>query len=239
MLLLHILFFWPQSMWDLSCLSREPVPPALESEGLVTGSRMKSPLVLSFTCSDTFSKDRLCEKSFVKARQGSPRGPLRKWTYFSALSLPAFQPRSFTCLRFRSEPSDAVGSRGGNVLLNCSAEADRGVPVIRWKKDGIPLALGTDERKQQLPNGSLLIRNVLHSRHHKPDEGLYQCEASLGDAGSIVSRTARVAIAGKWTFPSSPFLLHLFFLLPLFEIEKKWLIFAETMYIFKKKEKIM
>ena len=78
-----------------------------------------------------------------------------------------------------------------------------------------------DERKQQLPNGSLLIQNVLHSRHHKPDEGLYQCEASLGDAGSIVSRTARVAIAGKWTFPFPPFLLHLFFLLPLFEIEEK------------------
>ncbi|OWK01660.1 hypothetical protein Celaphus_00017800, partial [Cervus elaphus hippelaphus] len=85
--------------------------------------------------------------------------------------------------------------RGGNVLLNCSAESDRGVPVIKWKKDGIHLALGMDERKQQLPNGSLLIQNILHSRHHKPDEGLYQCEASLGDAGSIVSRTARVAVA--------------------------------------------
>ncbi|KAG8504500.1 Netrin receptor DCC, partial [Galemys pyrenaicus] len=86
--------------------------------------------------------------------------------------------------------------RGGNVLLNCSAESDRGIPVITWKKDGIHLALGMDERKQQLPNGSLLIQNILHSRHHKPDEGLYQCEASLGDSGSIISRTAKVAVAG-------------------------------------------
>ncbi|EAW62993.1 deleted in colorectal carcinoma, isoform CRA_c, partial [Homo sapiens] len=46
--------------------------------------------------------------------------------------------------------------RGGNVLLDCSAESDRGVPVIKWKKDGIHLALGMDERKQQLSNGSLL-----------------------------------------------------------------------------------
>ncbi|KAH0512569.1 Netrin receptor DCC [Microtus ochrogaster] len=85
--------------------------------------------------------------------------------------------------------------RGGNVLLNCSAESDRGVPVIKWRKDGLILALGMDDRKQQLPNGSLLIQNILHSRHHKPDEGLYQCEASLGDAGSIISRIAKVAVA--------------------------------------------
>ncbi|EPQ07160.1 Netrin receptor DCC [Myotis brandtii] len=106
-----------------------------------------------------------------------------------------FQIKAFTSLHFLSEPSDAITMRGGNVLLNCSAESDRGVPVIKWKKDGIPLALGVDERKQQLPNGSLLIQNVLHSRHHKPDEGLYQCEASVGDAGSITSRTAKVAVA--------------------------------------------
>ncbi|CAD7679314.1 unnamed protein product [Nyctereutes procyonoides] len=106
-----------------------------------------------------------------------------------------FQIKPFTSLHFLSEPSDAVTMRGGNVLLNCSAESDRGVPVIKWKKDGVHLALGMDERKQQLPNGSLLIQNILHSRHHKPDEGLYQCEASLGDSGSIISRTAKVAVA--------------------------------------------
>ncbi|XP_051030232.1 netrin receptor DCC-like, partial [Phodopus roborovskii] len=92
--------------------------------------------------------------------------------------------------------------RGGNVLLNCSAESDRGVPVIKWKKDGLILALGMDDRKQQLPNGSLLIQNILHSRHHKPDEGLYQCEASLGDSGSIISRIAKVAVAGPLRFLS-------------------------------------
>ncbi|KAB0405616.1 hypothetical protein E2I00_016186 [Balaenoptera physalus] len=113
-----------------------------------------------------------------------------------------FQIKSFTSLRFLSEPSDAVTMRGGNVLLNCSAESDRGAPVIKWKKDGIHLALGMDERKQQLPNGSLLIQNILHSRHHKPDEGLYQCEASLGDSGSIISRTAKVAVAGPLRFLS-------------------------------------
>ncbi|XP_049637634.1 netrin receptor DCC-like [Suncus etruscus] len=119
-------------------------------------------------------------------------------TLFSAhLQVSGFQIKAFTALHFLSEPSDAITMRGGNVLLNCSAESDRGVPVIKWKKDGIHLALGMDDRKQQLPNGSLLIENILHSRHHKPDEGLYQCEASLGDAGSIISRTAKVAVAGS------------------------------------------
>ena len=126
--------------------------------------------------------------------------------------VPGFQVKAFTSLHFLAEPSDAVTMRGGSVLLNCSAESDRGVPVITWKKDGIHLALGMDERKQQLPNGSLLIQNILHSRHHKPDEGLYQCEASLGDAGSIISRTAKVAVAGEWIPPPPHFFLLLFFL---------------------------
>ncbi|XP_012507177.1 PREDICTED: netrin receptor DCC [Propithecus coquereli] len=118
------------------------------------------------------------------------------------LQVAGFQIKAFTALRFLSEPSDAVTMRGGNVLLDCSAESDRGVPVIKWKKDGIHLALGMDERKQQLSNGSLLIQNIFHSRHHKPDEGLYQCEASLGDSGSIISRTAKVAVAGPLRFLS-------------------------------------
>nr|XP_038952517.1 netrin receptor DCC isoform X3 [Rattus norvegicus] len=118
------------------------------------------------------------------------------------LQVTGFQIKPFTSLHFVSEPSDAVTMRGGNVLLNCSAESDRGVPVIKWKKDGLILALGMDDRKQQLPNGSLLIQNILHSRHHKPDEGLYQCEASLGDSGSIISRTAKVMVAGPLRFLS-------------------------------------
>lgn len=138
---------------------------------------------------------------------------------FLCFLVPGFQIKPFTSLRFLSEPSDAVTMRGGNILLNCSAESDRGVPVIKWKKDGVHLALGMDERKQQLPNGSLLIQNILHSRHHKPDEGLYQCEASLGDSGSIISRTAKVAVAGKWILPFSA-LASSSLLIPFWEIRK-------------------
>ncbi|NXN48911.1 DCC protein, partial [Rynchops niger] len=112
------------------------------------------------------------------------------------------QIKTFTSLRFLTEPSDAVTVRGGNVLLNCVAESDRGAPVIKWKKDAVFLNLAVDERRQQLANGSLLIENIVHSRHHKPDEGLYQCEASLEGIGAIISRTAKVMVAGPLRFLS-------------------------------------
>ncbi|XP_026569435.1 netrin receptor DCC [Pseudonaja textilis] len=112
------------------------------------------------------------------------------------------QIMGFTTLHFLIEPSDAVTTRGTNVLLNCMAESDQGFPVIKWKKDGVFLNLAVDERRQQFSNGSLLIQNIVHSRHHKPDEGLYQCEASLEGTGAIISRTAKVSVAGPLRFLS-------------------------------------
>ncbi|XP_063133192.1 netrin receptor DCC isoform X7 [Rattus norvegicus] len=151
------------------------------------------------------SKSFISRQGWMSAPSLFRRAALYRKTRKAHRWLPAFQCfqiKPFTSLHFVSEPSDAVTMRGGNVLLNCSAESDRGVPVIKWKKDGLILALGMDDRKQQLPNGSLLIQNILHSRHHKPDEGLYQCEASLGDSGSIISRTAKVMVAGPLRFLS-------------------------------------
>ncbi|XP_013930250.1 PREDICTED: netrin receptor DCC-like, partial [Thamnophis sirtalis] len=111
------------------------------------------------------------------------------------LEVTGAQIMGFTTLHFLIEPSDAVTTRGTNVLLNCTAESDQGFPVIKWKKDGVFLNLAVDERRQQFSNGSLLIQNIVHSRHHKPDEGLYQCEASLEGTGAIISRTAKVSVA--------------------------------------------
>ncbi|XP_058880325.1 netrin receptor DCC-like isoform X2 [Acipenser ruthenus] len=106
------------------------------------------------------------------------------------------QVKNFNTLQFLQEPADIVTVRGGNVQLDCSAESDQGTPVISWKKDGVFLNSVVEERRQQLPNGSLIIQNVVHSRHHRPDEGLYLCQASLEGVGAIVSRTAKVTVAG-------------------------------------------
>ncbi|XP_072353512.1 netrin receptor DCC [Scyliorhinus torazame] len=112
------------------------------------------------------------------------------------------QIRRFIALRFVSEPSDTVTVRGGSFLLNCSAAADQGPVIIGWRKDGAFVNLEMDERRQLMPDGSLMVQNVVHSKHHRPDEGLYQCEASVEGAGTIVSRTARLTVAGPLRFVS-------------------------------------
>uniref|UniRef100_A0A7N6AAG3 DCC netrin 1 receptor n=1 Tax=Anabas testudineus TaxID=64144 RepID=A0A7N6AAG3_ANATE len=104
----------------------------------------------------------------------------------------------FVDFTFTQEPQDTVTVRGGTLQLDCQAQSD---PVgaaltITWRKDGVLVSTVVDERRQQLANGSLLVQNVMHSRHHRPDEGEYQCLATLEGLGSIVSRTARVTVAG-------------------------------------------
>uniref|UniRef100_A0AAR2L1G9 DCC netrin 1 receptor n=1 Tax=Pygocentrus nattereri TaxID=42514 RepID=A0AAR2L1G9_PYGNA len=105
-------------------------------------------------------------------------------------------PRGFVELRFVLEPQDVVTVRGGVLQLDCQARSDQGLPIISWKKDGVLLSSVVDERRQQLANGSLLVQNVVHSRHHRPDEGSYQCLATLEGVGAIVSRTAKVTVSG-------------------------------------------
>uniref|UniRef100_A0A4W3I9X8 DCC netrin 1 receptor n=1 Tax=Callorhinchus milii TaxID=7868 RepID=A0A4W3I9X8_CALMI len=127
----------------------------------------------------------------------------RNWLPRFAHKICGSQIKRFISLRFVSEPSDTVTVRGGSVLLNCSGVADQGPAVtVSWRKDGVFLNLALDERRQQLPDGSLLIQNVVHSRHHRPDEGLYQCQASVEGTGAIVSRTARITVAGPLRFIS-------------------------------------
>uniref|UniRef100_A0A3P8U446 DCC netrin 1 receptor n=1 Tax=Amphiprion percula TaxID=161767 RepID=A0A3P8U446_AMPPE len=105
----------------------------------------------------------------------------------------------FVDLTFTQEPQDSVTVRGGTLQLDCQAQSDvaaAGPPAITWRKDGVLLSAVVDERRRQLANGSLLVQNVVHSRHHRPDEGEYQCLATLDGLGSIVSRTAKVTVAG-------------------------------------------
>ncbi|XP_037835371.1 netrin receptor DCC isoform X2 [Kryptolebias marmoratus] len=104
----------------------------------------------------------------------------------------------FVDFGFPQEPQDTVTVRGGVLQLDCQAQADAaaGLPAITWRKDGVLLSAVVDERRRQLGNGTLLVQNVVHSRHHRPDEGEYQCLATLEGLGSIVSRTAKVTVAG-------------------------------------------
>ncbi|XP_032555698.1 neogenin isoform X2 [Chiroxiphia lanceolata] len=111
--------------------------------------------------------------------------------------------RTFTPFYFLEEPQDVLSVRGAAVVMNCSAYCDP-APRIEWKKDGTFLNLVSDDRRQLLPDGSLLISSVVHSKHNKPDEGHYQCVATVDSLGTIVSRTAKLTVAGLPRFTSQP-----------------------------------
>ncbi|KAL2088756.1 hypothetical protein ACEWY4_015655 [Coilia grayii] len=113
-------------------------------------------------------------------------------------AVPQFIPFGFSV-----EPEDALVVRGGPALLNCSVDGPEPFRV-EWKKDGSYLSLQADERRRLLDNGSLLISSVVHSKHNKPDEGVYQCVASIQNLGTISSKTARLSVAGVPRFSSQP-----------------------------------
>ncbi|KAL7866515.1 hypothetical protein AOLI_G00143290 [Acnodon oligacanthus] len=111
--------------------------------------------------------------------------------------------RRFDPFWFSVEPSDTLAVRGSPALLNCSVNSDTPAKV-RWKKDGAFLSLTSDDRRQVLPDGSLLINSVMHSKHNKPDEGVYQCVATIDSLGTIISHTARLNVAGTPRFSGQP-----------------------------------
>uniref|UniRef100_A0A8C5A0Z2 Neogenin 1b n=1 Tax=Gadus morhua TaxID=8049 RepID=A0A8C5A0Z2_GADMO len=120
-------------------------------------------------------------------------------TLLLCTTVPPFSPFWFT-----SEPQDTMAVRGGLALLNCSAHSDSAVARVEWKKDGTFMTLASDERRKLLADGSLLISQVVHSKHNKPDEGTYQCVATIDNLGSISSRVARLSVAGMPRFTSQP-----------------------------------
>ncbi|XP_050970521.1 neogenin 1a isoform X3 [Labeo rohita] len=111
--------------------------------------------------------------------------------------------RNFSPFWFSTEPSDTLAVRGAPTLLNCSVHSESPAK-IEWKKDGSFLSLASDDRRQVLADGSLLISSVVHSKHNKPDEGVYQCVATIDNLGTIISRTARLSVAGIPRYLSQP-----------------------------------
>uniref|UniRef100_A0A6Q2WYW7 Neogenin 1b n=1 Tax=Esox lucius TaxID=8010 RepID=A0A6Q2WYW7_ESOLU len=120
--------------------------------------------------------------------------------------------RRFSPFWFSVEPWDTLAVRGAPALLNCSAHSgdaasDPAAPQahVEWKKDGTFLGLAPDDgRRRVLPDGSLFISSVVHSKHNKPDEGTYQCVATIDSLGTITSRTALLTVAGTPRFSSQP-----------------------------------
>ncbi|XP_037573231.1 neogenin isoform X1 [Dermacentor silvarum] len=116
---------------------------------------------------------------------------------------------SFAEFRFLEEPSDTVVSKDGPALLNCSAAGDP-KPAVSWKREGTLLHLINDPRRSILSNGSLHFRSVHHTRAERPDEGVYQCVATIPNVGTMLSRSAKLQVAALPRFDEQPRDLRLF-----------------------------
>ncbi|XP_030630781.1 neogenin [Chanos chanos] len=134
---------------------------------------------------------------------GRGAGGMRQGACVNSVGVPGSAVRDFTPFWFSVEPLDTLAVRGVPAVLNCSAYSE--LPSrVEWKKDGTFLNLAADDRRQLLPDGSLFITTVVHSKHNKPDEGVYQCVATIDNLGTISSRTARLTVAGLPRFSSQP-----------------------------------
>lgn len=115
----------------------------------------------------------------------------------------------FPDFRFLEEPSDMVAIKDSPAMLNCSATGDP-EPTIEWKREGSLLQLDGDPRRSILSNGSLFLRSVHHTRTERPDEGVYQCLATIPNVGTILSRSAKLQVAALPRFEEQPRDMRLF-----------------------------
>ncbi|KXJ83760.1 hypothetical protein RP20_CCG001499 [Aedes albopictus] len=125
------------------------------------------------------------------AEERSVVGPCREFTQTDSLE-------------FTVEPSDVTVPEGNSVLLQCAGRVDpkasllregKVAPNIRWRgPDGQDIGIVGDTFRSQLTNGSLYISTVESNRGLT---GFYHCLLTVDGVGTIVSRSARVAIADR------------------------------------------
>ncbi|XP_062542701.1 neogenin isoform X2 [Armigeres subalbatus] len=111
---------------------------------------------------------------------------------------------SSQALEFTVEPADLTVPEGNSALLQCAGRLDpkamllregKVAPNIRWRgPDGQDIGIVGDTFRSQLTNGSLYISTVESNRGLT---GFYQCLLTVDGVGTIVSRSARVAIADR------------------------------------------
>ncbi|TRY68887.1 hypothetical protein TCAL_15145, partial [Tigriopus californicus] len=101
----------------------------------------------------------------------------------------------FPEFRFLDEPEDTLVVKNQPATLKCSAVGPR-PPKIRWKRNGEFLQFPDfNDRRRLQSDGSLYFSTIYHKRSSQPDEGLYQCVASVDGLGTIVSRMASLQVS--------------------------------------------
>ncbi|XP_041852653.1 protogenin B-like isoform X2 [Melanotaenia boesemani] len=113
----------------------------------------------------------------------------QRWLLF-VLFIPLSSVLCFSELSFITEPSDVTLLPKDPAVLDCQAHGQPPV-TIKWLKNGVKLA--ESEHLQFLPNGSLYIPKIKHTKEDS-DEGFYQC-LSQNRYGAILSQRSRLTIA--------------------------------------------
>ncbi|XP_059093555.1 neogenin-like isoform X2 [Tigriopus californicus] len=110
----------------------------------------------------------------------------------------------FPEFRFLDEPEDTLVVKNQPATLKCSAVGPR-PPKIRWKRNGEFLQFPDfNDRRRLQSDGSLYFSTIYHKRSSQPDEGLYQCVASVDGLGTIVSRMASLQVSELTRFETEP-----------------------------------
>ncbi|XP_064644883.1 neogenin-like isoform X4 [Lineus longissimus] len=110
----------------------------------------------------------------------------------------------FSAFTFTIEPNNTVVDKGRAAMLNCAAKHTTQTPDIQWIRDGEFMNFDADTRRHKLQNGSLYFETIVHTRGNRPDEGVYQCVASVNGLGSIISRSATLQISYLSAFTAEP-----------------------------------
>lgn len=99
--------------------------------------------------------------------------------------------------KFTVEPQSQIVVRDQPLTFNCAARFSDSTPSISWLRYGEEIFGDDAGRRSVLPNGSLQFSSVVHTRSHRPDEGVYQCKATIPEVGVIVSRKATLKVTCK------------------------------------------
>lgn len=104
---------------------------------------------------------------------------------------------SNTGLEFSVQPSDTVVLPGAPAMLHCALRSPNTYPAprISWRgPDGSALNFIGDSLRRQTGNGSLSFSSIPPGLPGL--QGNYQCVVWLEGQGAIVSRIARLSLAG-------------------------------------------
>ncbi|XP_036359348.1 roundabout homolog 2 isoform X7 [Octopus sinensis] len=98
--------------------------------------------------------------------------------------------------RILEHPKDSYAARMTPVKLNCRAEGDP-KPLITWYRNGAKVITtddDSDSNKMLVDGGALFFLQVMHSKSHKTDLGIYYCNAT-NIHGTALSQNATLTLA--------------------------------------------